>query len=154
MKTEQTPVCNSQEITVFDSNGQPYVADLVEADAAKRLERSRRANIRRAWRLRRNYQLYRKLYSDAVGCVMWMHEDQQIIDVVELGQCLMKTGIPALKEQRDEAQAQLADVTRQRDEAVRIAEALKYSIETEFDAWSIPCGGTLAKLDRLKEEIK
>lgn len=37
--------------------------------------------------------------------------------------------------------------------AIQIAEALKYSIETEFDAWSIPCRGVLEKYNTLKSDL-
>ena len=98
MKTEQTPVCN-------DDQAWREVGELlgISCTVAKRLERSRRANIRRAWRLR-------KL------------NIQRRADILAINRHF------ALAGQR------LAEVTRQRDEAVKELQKIK----REFPNGNIP----------------
>jgi hypothetical protein len=56
-------------------------------------------------------------------------------------------------ENQCKAQAEVERLRELLNRAIQIAEALKYSIETEFDAWSIPCRGVLEKYNTLKSDL-
>ena len=143
MKTETTPITNWIKTSLM---ALPYGKITIQeqrdfyVNLSEDLERSRRRNIRRAWKLRKlNIQ---------------RRDDR----------CAMVRTMAAMNHQLEEAIQECAEVAHQRDEAIQIAEeamggghrghrctALLEQVNSSCD-----CGywrGTL-KLDKLTQEIK